>query len=140
MGEIIPAYLIFRSAAISQFAVTDLDSQTRFAHSATGFSDAELTLDYLRHFNVQSFKCSSSFSRTGYTFETWFGVDEKSDRDPDEFPFSKRNQADNKIFRILYIDGFKGHCVIEVLAYAAKYNYPLLPYRPPPTLLTTTLI
>jgi len=75
-GQAIPAYIILKHDPVEQMVHNDLHGGVRFARSPTGFSNAALTLDWLKHFNRYSFEQSSTFASMGWTFKEWFGVDE----------------------------------------------------------------
>jgi hypothetical protein len=48
----------------------------RFVVSETVFNNAEIILDWVRHFNKYSFSTYAKFQRRTITMEEWFGCNE----------------------------------------------------------------
>jgi hypothetical protein len=135
IGQSIPAYVIFKTDVVEEFLITDFDRDFRFAKSSTGFSNAELTLDYLRHFNRYSFKRSATFVNLGVTLREWFGYDEDIPLDDNflstlSLRSGLRAEAEVPRFRLLLIDNFSGHCDIRVSQYAQAFDIRILPLIP----------
>jgi hypothetical protein len=72
MGAHILAYVVFKVHIVEEFLTTDFDRNFRFGRSLTGFSNSEITFDYLRHFNKYSFARSSTFQALNTTLEEWY--------------------------------------------------------------------
>ena len=124
--------MIFKTQAVEEFACTKISPYTRFSHSETGFSNADLVLDYLRHFNVESFRRSSSFQARDCIMLEWFRYDES-----DERPITKPREAirnstpkEEIIYRLLLIDGFTRHFSQPIGEYCTKYDILVLPLPP----------
>lgn len=132
-GLKIPLYCIFKTDPTEEMLDNDLDSRVKFAKSETGFSNAELTLDWLKHFNRQSFEESQTFK--DLTFMNWFGCDEKGyNRNgrrlgsyAEGIGLRRHQEARN---RILIIDGFSGHCTEEVKQYSEAFDIKILGLPP----------
>ncbi|KAF5671128.1 hypothetical protein FDENT_11012 [Fusarium denticulatum] len=85
-GFMIPPLMVFKTWPTESWEVDDLDEGIRFARSESGFSNAEISMDWIRHFNRNSFECTVKAQAKGVTFEDWFGCDEFM-RDPDNPDF-----------------------------------------------------
>ncbi|KAH8749242.1 hypothetical protein F5883DRAFT_695256 [Diaporthe sp. PMI_573] len=113
----------------------DLHEDIAFARSETGFSNSDIMLDWLRHFNQHSFGYHADFKRLGVTLEEWFGIDHlfcfdwRVPEDPPEMAKGRR-ASEGTIWRALFLDGFAGHYSIEVVTYAHRFNI-LLIFLPP---------
>ncbi|KAJ2975638.1 hypothetical protein NQ176_g5408 [Zarea fungicola] len=98
----------------------------RFARSPTGFSNAEIHLEWARHFNRWSRASSSQAKRAGKSLEEWFGCDEHL-RLPDQgrscvtAPPNKIPE-DEKIYRLLVVDGFTGHTTLDFAKYCIQFD------------------
>lgn len=125
-GTAIPPFVIFKTWPTESWEVDGLDERIRFARSDTAFSNAEISLDWLRHFNRHSFSSLTKVQSLGITFEDWFGCDEfMRDLDnPDwiwDQPFFERPEED-RIWRLLIIDGFTGKTSIEFMEYCIRFD------------------
>ena len=54
LGDVIPAYNIFKQWPDLSIAETDLDDDVTFNQSDTAFNNAEIMMDYITHFNFHS--------------------------------------------------------------------------------------
>ena len=112
--------MIFKTQAMEEFARARISSYTRFGWSKTTFSNTDIVLDYLRHFNVHSFQLSSSFQARDYTILEWFGYNESDEK------VIKPNEAirtlEDRIYRLLLIDGFSRHYSPEIAQYYEEYD------------------
>ncbi|KAF5564810.1 hypothetical protein FPHYL_4537 [Fusarium phyllophilum] len=75
-GDTTPPWLIFKSFPTLEWAQIEGDSQMRFAQSDTAFSNAEITLQWAKHFNRYSWEKSATVQRRGLDFEQYFGCNE----------------------------------------------------------------
>ncbi|KJZ71085.1 hypothetical protein HIM_09504 [Hirsutella minnesotensis 3608] len=71
-GDVMPPWMVFKVFPSESWANVDGSGDIRFARSDTGFSNREITLDWIRHFNIQTFdegftRCNiiSGFKKTG---------------------------------------------------------------------------
>lgn len=71
-GDDIPPWLIFKVFPSLYWALDDLRSGMRFARSDAAFSNAEICLDWLKHFNYYSWAKSAQATRLGRTLVEWF--------------------------------------------------------------------
>ena len=55
-GLKIPLYCIFKTDPTEEMLDNDLDERIKFAKTELGFSNADLTLDWLKYFNRCSFE------------------------------------------------------------------------------------
>ncbi|KAI7761661.1 hypothetical protein LZL87_014386 [Fusarium oxysporum] len=58
-GFMIPPLMVFKTWPTESWDVDALDEAIRFARSDTGFSNAEISMDSIRHFNRNSFECTT---------------------------------------------------------------------------------
>lgn len=131
-GAAIPPFVIFKTWPTESWELDGLDERIRFARLDIAFSNAEISLDWLRHFNRHSFENLAKVQSLGITFGDWFGCDEFM-RDPDimrdpenpdwiwDLPFFERPEED-RIWRLLIIDGFTGKTSIEFMEYYIRFN------------------
>jgi hypothetical protein len=134
-GDTMPPWLIFKTFPTLDWAYIEADPDIRFAQSDTAFSNGEITLEWMIHFNRCSWAKSSTARSRGVTFEQWFSCDEFL-RDPihkhvqyDIPPIS--HAPDATIWRLIVFNGFTGHRVFAVREYCAKFciiTAPLPPY------------
>ncbi|WKT53949.1 hypothetical protein QSH57_004533 [Fusarium oxysporum f. sp. vasinfectum] len=75
-GFMIPPLMVFKTWPTESWDVNALDEGIRFARSESGFSNAEISMDWIRHFNRNSFECTAKAQSRGITFTDWFGCDE----------------------------------------------------------------
>jgi hypothetical protein len=100
----------------------------RFAQSDTAFSNGEITLEWAKHFNRQSWEKSAVVQHRQLEFEEWFGCNEhlKSQSNPitpyDEPPGTKGKAEEHLVWRLLIIDGFSGHGSFAFREYYIKFN------------------
>ncbi|KJZ67993.1 hypothetical protein HIM_09030 [Hirsutella minnesotensis 3608] len=126
VGDSIPPWIIFSHFPTTNWAGIAIDSGVRFAQSPTGFSNSQIHLEWARHFNRWSWASSSQAQRSGKSLEQWFGCDEHL-RIPNqgmttvEAPPIQREEQD-KIFRLLVVDGFTGHTTLEFAEYCIKFD------------------
>ncbi|KAM6508499.1 hypothetical protein FALCPG4_19005 [Fusarium falciforme] len=133
-GDTMPPWLIFKTFPTLDWAYIEADPDIRFAQSDTAFSNGEITLEWIIHFNRCSWAKSSTARSRGVTFEEWFGCDEFL-RDPihkhvqyDIPPIS--HAPDAIIWRLIVFDGFTGHGVFAVREYCAKFCIITAPLPP----------
>lgn len=124
VGDTIPPWLIFKTFPTESWAGIDHIPGMRFAQSKTGFSNQDITLEWLHEFNAYSWRISAQAKQKGVLFQDWFGCDEWL-RDPSnldhtyEAPPTFHNDED-KIYRLLAIDGFSGHLSFECIKYCIQ--------------------
>lgn len=134
VGQAIPAEVIFKAWPSENWDLEGADTAMRFAQSDTGFSNKELTMDWIRHFNRESFNRSTRLQATGKTFCEWFGCNEHL-RDPDlpylmwDRPYFER-PIDERVFRLLIIDGFSAHVDPDLMSYCVRFDIDIL-FLPP---------
>jgi hypothetical protein len=140
--EYIPPYCIFKYwPDVNWGQDEEADGEIRFAQSETAFSNREIFKDWLKHFNLHSFGYNADFKRKGWTFEEYFGCDNKGchsdgreNLNPDKLQTHQaiRLQLPDKqrIFRLLLLDSFSGHHHIEIYEYCLRYDILIL-YFPP---------
>lgn len=124
VGDSIPPWLIFKSFATENFASIEADDNMRFVRTDTAFSNADVTFDWLHEFNRVSWTKSAQASRLGVTLNDWFGCDEwkcvdgVAEVEVNEPP----NHHDEKIWRLLVIDGFTGHSSFKFIEYCIQFD------------------
>jgi hypothetical protein len=127
-GATTPPWLIFKAFPTLEWADIDGDLEMRFAQSDTAFSNGEITLEWAKHFNRQSWEKSAVVQHRQLGFEEWFGCNEhlKSPFSPltpfDEPPGTKGKAEENLVWRLLIIDGFSGHGSFAFREYCIKFN------------------
>lgn len=127
-GESIPPWLIFKTFPTDEdWKEINADGAIHFTQSGTGFSNSEITLEWLHHFNIWSWKKSIQAQQSGQGLEDWFGCDAwlRDPAQPWEPPFEVppvQRPAEDKIYRLLVIDGFTGHTTFEVFEYCIKFD------------------
>jgi hypothetical protein len=139
----IPPLMVFKTWPTESWDVGDLDEAIRFARSDTGFSNAEISMDWIRHFNRNSFECTTKAQSHGVTFNDWFGCDEfMRDIDNPDFiwkePFFERPEK-QRIWRLLVIDGFTGKTSLEFMEYCIRFDIEIIILPPHSTHLTQPL-
>jgi hypothetical protein len=122
----IPPLMVFKTWPTESWDVDDLDEGIRFARSESGFSNAEISMDWIRHFNRNSFECTAKAQSRGVTFTDWFGCDEyMRDIDMPDFiwhqPYFERPEKE-RIWRFLVIDGFTGKTSLELMDYCIRFD------------------
>lgn len=126
-GESIPPWLVFKTFPTESWAEVEADEAIHFARSETGFSNSEISFEWLHHFNLWSWKKSAQAQRSGLGFEEYFGCDiwlrdpERPWSPPYEVPPIQRPD-DEKIYRLLVIDGFTGHTGLDFIEYCIKFD------------------
>ncbi|KAK1238254.1 hypothetical protein MKX08_002833 [Trichoderma sp. CBMAI-0020] len=98
-----------------------------FARSETGFSNSEISFEWLQHLNLWSWKKSAQAQRSGLAFEEYFGCDiwPRDPHRPWSPPFEVppvQRPDDEKIYRLLVIDGFTGHTGLNFIKYCIKFD------------------
>ena len=136
-GDTTPPWLIFKSFPTLEWAQIEGDSQMRFAQSDTAFSNAEITLQWAKHFNRYSWEKSATVQRRQLDFEQYFGYNEHLQQPGNAFreydlpPNTETIQEEGPVWRLLVIDGFAGHGSFAFREYYMKFNILvafLLPY------------
>jgi hypothetical protein len=117
----IPPWLIFKALPTESWAEIDAIPGMRFAQSDTGFSYQQITLEWLHSFNAFSWFSSVKARAKGISLTDGFGCDEWL---RDAFSSHSRltapqtiHEEEDKIYRLLVIDGFSGHLVFEFTDY-----------------------
>ncbi|CCE28413.1 uncharacterized protein CPUR_01888 [Claviceps purpurea 20.1] len=140
-GSMIPPMVVFKEWPTESWEGYDLDEGIRFARSETGFSNAETSMDWIRHFNRSSFEHTSEAQSRGVTFTDWFGCDEFM-RDPDssdhvQYDPSKNRPEKERIWRLLVLYGFTFKPSLEFMEYCTRFDIEIL--VPPPKATVTHL-
>ncbi|KAG7414095.1 hypothetical protein Forpe1208_v008319 [Fusarium oxysporum f. sp. rapae] len=107
-GFMIPPLMVFKTWPTESWDVDALDEAIRFARSDTGFSNAEISMDWIRHFNRNSFECTTKAQSRGVTFTDWFGCDEFM-RDIDNPDFILKEPKLSEILK----EGFTIHNIMN---------------------------
>lgn len=136
VGDTVPPWFVLSVYPTEGLADCAVDRNIRFARSDTGFSNAEITNDWLRHFNIWSWKSSAQAQRSGLSLEEWFGCDAHfqvslggGNTFEVEGPTAQRAH-DDKIYRLLAIDGFSGHISFDLIDYCHSFDI-VLCFLPP---------
>lgn len=90
---------MFKTWPTEGWDVNGLCKEIRFARSDTGFSNAEISMDWIWHFNRSSFIAIVKAKSQGVTFKDWFGYNEfiRDLNNPDylwEQPYFKRPEKE----------------------------------------------
>jgi hypothetical protein len=126
LGTSIPPWLIFKALPTESWAEIDAIPGMRFAQSETGFSNQQITLEWLHSFNAFSWLSSLKARAKRISLANWFGCDEWL-RDAIS-PHSKLtapptiHKEEDKIYRLLVIDGFSGHLGFEFIEYCIQFD------------------
>ncbi|RYC77641.1 hypothetical protein BFJ63_vAg19485, partial [Fusarium oxysporum f. sp. narcissi] len=126
-GATTPPWLIFKAFPTIEWSDIDGDPNMRFAQSETAFSNAEITLEWAKHFNRWSWEKSATVQHQ-LDFEQWFGCNEhlKSEFNPitpyDTPPGTEGKEEEELVWRLLIIDGFSGHGSFAFREYCIKFN------------------
>ncbi|KJZ68483.1 hypothetical protein HIM_10909 [Hirsutella minnesotensis 3608] len=124
-GDVMPPWMVFKVFPSESWANVDGSGDIRFARSDTGFSNREITLDWIRHFNIVSWTKSSRAQATSQSLEQWFGCSVDCS-DPNSLTLVKREPRERpkheRIFRLLIIDGFTGHTDLDFIEYCIKFD------------------
>ncbi|GKU12048.1 unnamed protein product, partial [Fusarium langsethiae] len=142
-GFTIPPLMVFKTWPTEGWDIDGLYEEIRFARSDTGFSNAEISMDWIRHFNQSSFAATAKAKSRGVTFEDWFGCDEfMRDLDNPDYlwdqPYFERPEKE-KIWRLLIIDGFTGKTSLEFMDYCIRFDIEIFVLPPHSTHLTQPL-
>ena len=132
-GDDIPPWLVFKVYPSANWATLPLPNGMQFARSDTGFSNAEISLDWLKHFNIYSWAKSARATRAGKSLVEWFGFDEAGLTErgvPAVEDDCIIRPADKRIYRMLVIDGFTGHTTLKFIDYCIKYDIILAVFPP----------
>ncbi|KAF6518245.1 hypothetical protein HZS61_002323 [Fusarium oxysporum f. sp. conglutinans] len=127
-GATTPPWLIFKAFPTIEWSDIDGDPNMRFAQSETAFSNAEITLEWAKHFNRWSWEKSATVQHRQLDFEQWFGCNEhlKSEFNPitpyDMPPGTEGKEEEELVWRLLIIDGFSGHGSFAFREYCIKFN------------------
>jgi len=127
-GDTTPPWLIFKSFPTLEWAQIEGDSQMRFAQSDTAFSNAEITLQWAKHFNRYSWEKSATVQRRGLDFEQYFGCNEHLQQPGNAFreydlpPNHETIEEEGPVWRLLVIDGFTGHGSFAFREYCMKFH------------------
>jgi hypothetical protein len=76
VGDAIPPWLIFKVFPSLHWSLQNLPDGMRFARSDAAFSNADICLEWLQHFNKYSWLKSRKAARTGKSLVEWFGFNE----------------------------------------------------------------
>lgn len=133
-GDSLPPFCVFEKWPTNDWLDFNLDENIKFVRSDTGFSNAELMLTWLRHFNEHSWPKAAEVRSLGSpSLEEWFGysADTRFDFLMDDFdqavePETKRGQHGSRIWRWLILDGFSGHFTIEIVDYCLRFDIELV--------------
>lgn len=126
----IPPMVVFKEWSTESWEGYDLGEGIRFARSETGFSNAETSMDWIRHFNRSSFEHTSEAQSRGVTFTDWFGCDEFM-RDPDSSNHVQHDPSKNlsekeRIWRLLVLYGFTLKPSLEFMEYCTRFDIEIL--------------
>ncbi|ENH75589.1 hypothetical protein FOC1_g10001605, partial [Fusarium oxysporum f. sp. cubense race 1] len=114
-GATTPPWLIFKAFPMIEWPDIDGDPNMRFAQSETAFSNAEIPLEWAKHFHRWSWEKSATVQHRQLDFEQWFGCNEhlKIEFKPitpyDTPPGTEGKDEEELMWRLLIIDGFSGH-------------------------------
>ncbi|KAL8296462.1 hypothetical protein RB597_005852 [Gaeumannomyces tritici] len=134
-GETIPALCIFKQWPTTDWADSGLPGETTFVRSDTGFSNLEIMLTWIRHFNRCSWPLTAGVRRRGLpSIEDWFGYpadrqfDFLMDRFDQDYLDSGMVRSDGyeRIWRWLILDGFTRHLSIEIVDYCLRFDIQLV--------------
>lgn len=125
-GDTVPPWLIFKSFPSLEWAYIDGDPNMRFAQSESAFSNGDITVEWAKEFNRHSWEKSATVQSRQLSFEEHFGCDEHL-RKPLQPHISfdvppKEKTPEEKIWRLLVIDGFKGHGAFAFREYCIKFD------------------
>ncbi|PTB68012.1 hypothetical protein BBK36DRAFT_18422 [Trichoderma citrinoviride] len=128
-GESIAPFVVFKTLPFNPEPVSNAvgGNGVHFAQSETGFSNADISLEWLHHFNYWSWKKSIQAQRSGKELEDWFGYDMWL-RDP-ESPWKPpqkisriQRPEEERIYRLLVLDGSAGHTSLDFIEYCMKFD------------------
>ncbi|EFZ04136.2 DDE superfamily endonuclease, CENP-B-like protein [Metarhizium robertsii ARSEF 23] len=128
IGDSLPPWLVFAHYPTTNWAGIDIGTRVRFAPSPTGFSNAEIHLEWARHFNCWSWASSAQAKQSGKDFEQWFRCGEHlrlPGRGMSSVEIEKPpvDRPDEKIlYRLLVLEGFTGHTTLALTEYCIKFN------------------
>ena len=147
VGTPLPAYCIFKQWPDISWGdrAFGLDEDIRFARSDTAFNNGEITLDWIKHFNIHAWKAHREVQTRGlepFDFKAWFGCDQNCE-DPEsnigfidtetvpvEWALRRRTPEKERIYRLLILDSFSGHHSLELYEYYMQFDIILL-FLPP---------
>lgn len=132
VGDALPPWLVFKVFPAEAWAHIDGHPEMRFVRSDSGFSNAEITLDWLQTFNSHSWKASAKAQRSGKSLTQWFGCGEHL-RDAAGTVVNQPcivHKKEEKIWRLLSVDGFQGHIGLKCAQYCLKFDILLVKFPP----------
>ncbi|KDN61738.1 putative transposase [Colletotrichum sublineola] len=138
IGDSIPVYMIFKAWPVTAWVDYQIQERVRFAHSTTGFSSQEVMMDYIRHFNTESYEYSAKYRRMGHLFGDYFGIDAYGCGSY-TFEYNLPNGQSTtgcrpyhnyrhtmellkRPYRLLLLDGFSGHVSLVLMEYCIRYD------------------
>ncbi|KAK5991832.1 MFS-type transporter clz9-like protein [Cladobotryum mycophilum] len=123
VGDAMIPWLIFQVYPTESWAEMEGEDDLRFCRTDTGFSNSEITFEWLHFFNRYSWEKSAKAQKTGKSFIEWFGCDEwKRDPMTREEKEPRSRPRFERIFRLLIIDGFTGHTTLEFIEYCIEFD------------------
>lgn len=127
VGQSLPPFCIFTKWPTSDWLDLDLPEGIVFTRSETGFSNGDIQLTWIQHFNRYSWPEVAAVQSIGSpTLKEWFGHDFDV-----RFDFVNRTaakidpnsqRAKTRIWRWLFLDGFTGHFGMEILDYCLRFD------------------
>ncbi|KAL8299178.1 hypothetical protein RB594_008459 [Gaeumannomyces avenae] len=134
-GDTFPPLRIFKQWPTSDWGESGLPGETVLVRSDTGFSNSEIMLTWIRHFNSCSWPLTAAVQKRGSpSLEEWFGYpatrrfDFFMDRFDQDYLDSGmvRGAGYERIWRWLVLDGFSGHLSIEIIDYCLRFDIQLV--------------
>ncbi|KAL8367559.1 hypothetical protein RB599_003443 [Gaeumannomyces hyphopodioides] len=135
VGDSLPPFVILQQWPLAEYEDIDLPGDTTFVRSPTGFSNAAITLAWIRLFNRVSWPLVAAVQALGSpTLEDWFGyqVDGTTNFPMDSFDQDDTREESlqkahgSRIWRWLILDGFTGHLSIEIVDYCLRFDIQLI--------------
>lgn len=130
VGDSLAPFCIFKQWPLAEWVDSDLPGDTAFVRSESGFSNAEIMLAWIRHFNRLSWPLSARVQSQGSpSLKQWFGYDSDARFDFLMDPFEQdydedgqRKKGRHLIWRWLILDGFAGHLSMEIIDYCLRFD------------------
>ncbi|KFA80739.1 hypothetical protein S40288_10232, partial [Stachybotrys chartarum IBT 40288] len=118
VGDVIPPWIVLKTYPTSGCEAIQGDNEMRFARSDTGFSNAEITVDWLKAFNQFSW-IRSAKAQKERIFPRTVLVEA-----PNQHPYNER------IYRMLVLDGFTGDIDTRCAKYCILFDIIIARFPP----------